>query len=114
MRLSVRVHVRFFFELGDESACPLQCQVEIVDAEEQEQSVARWRVVRTHQRGMLVRTPLMEAKQDGSVGIQDLTKVIVAWRRLRLAEERLVPLEAARDVAYANDGPCAFHRIETD
>jgi hypothetical protein len=28
-----------------------------------------------------------------------------------LAEERLVPFEAAGNVAYAEDRPCAFHRI---
>jgi hypothetical protein len=60
---------------------------------------------------MLVRTPLVEAEQDGSIRIQDLTKVVVARRRFGLAKERLVPLEAARDVAYANDRPCTFHRI---
>jgi len=37
------------FELADESACPLQGQVEIVDAEEQEEAVARRRLVRAHQ-----------------------------------------------------------------
>jgi len=87
--------VGFFFELVDESACPLQGHVEIVDAEEQEKPVARWRLVRAHQGGMLVRAPLVEAKQDGSIRIQDLTKVVMTRRRLRLAEERLVPFEAA-------------------
>jgi hypothetical protein len=33
--------VRLFFEPSDESACPLQCQIEIVDAEEQEKPIAR-------------------------------------------------------------------------
>jgi len=60
---------------------------------------------------MLVRAPLVEAEQDGSIRIQDLTKVVMARRRLGLAEERLVPLEAAGHVAYADDRPCAFHRI---
>jgi hypothetical protein len=32
-------------------------------------------------------------------------------RRLRLAEERLVPFEAARNVTYADDCPRPFHRI---
>src|SRR6478736_5876973 len=53
----------------------------------------------------------VEAKQDGSIRIQDLTKVVMARRRLGLAEERLVPFEAAGNVAYADDRPCAFHRI---
>src|SRR6266849_4718799 len=60
---------------------------------------------------MLVRAPLVEAEQDGSIRIQDLTKVVMARRRLGLAKERLVPFEAARNVAYADDRPCAFHRI---
>jgi hypothetical protein len=60
---------------------------------------------------MLVRAPLVEAEQHGSIGIQDLTKVVMTRRRLRLAEERLVPFEAARNVTYADDRPCAFHCI---
>jgi len=60
---------------------------------------------------MLVRAPTVEAEQDGSIRILDLTKVVMARRRLWLAKERLVPFEAARDVTYANDRPCAFHRF---
>src|SRR5438034_10375837 len=59
---------------------------------------------------MLVRTPLVEAEQDGSICIQDLTKVLMARRRLGLAEERLVPFEATGNVADADDRPRAFHR----
>jgi hypothetical protein len=51
-------------------------------------------VVRTHQGRMVVRAPLVEAEQDSSIRIQDLTKVVMARRRLGLAEERLVPFEA--------------------
>ena len=58
-----------------------------------------------------MRAPLVEAEQEGSIRIQDLTKVVMARRRLGLAKERLVPFEAARDVAYANDRPRTFHRI---
>ncbi len=60
---------------------------------------------------MPVRAPLVEAEQHGSIRIQDLTKVVMARRRLGLAEERLVPIEAAGNIAYADDRPCAFHRI---
>ena len=60
---------------------------------------------------MLVRAPFVEAEQHGSIRIQDLTEVMMARRRLRLAEERLIPFEAARNVAYADDCPCAFHSI---
>jgi hypothetical protein len=56
-------------------------------------------------RGMLVRAPLVEAEQNGSIRIQDLTKVVMARRRLGMAEERLVPFEAAGNVAYADDRP---------
>jgi hypothetical protein len=58
-----------------------------------------------------VRTPLVEAKQDCSIGIHDLTPVVMARSRLWLAEERLVPFEAAGNVAYADDRPNAFHFI---
>ncbi len=58
-----------------------------------------------------MRAPLVKAKQDSSIRIQDLTKVVMAWRRLRLAEERLVPFEAAGNIAYTDDRPCVFHRI---
>ena len=58
-----------------------------------------------------MRTPLVEAEQNGAIRIQNLTKIVMARRRPGLAEERLVPLEAAGNVAYADDRPCAFHRI---
>ena len=104
-------YVRLLFEPGDESAGSLQCRVEIVDAEEQEQPVAGWRFVRAHQGWMLVRAPLVEAEQDGSIRIQDLTKIVMTRSRLGLAKERLVPFEAAQNVAYADNRPCAFHCI---
>src|ERR1700757_3370364 len=59
---------------------------------------------------MFVRAPLVEAEQNGSIRIQDLTKVVMAWRRLGLAKKRLVPLKAAGNVPYADDRPRAFHR----
>src|SRR5438105_11836316 len=84
---SVRVRVRLLFEPGDERAGPLQCHIEIVDTEEQEEAVARCRVVPAHQRRMLVRTPLVETEQDSSIRIEDLTKVGMARSCLGLAEE---------------------------
>ena len=57
-----------------------------------------------------MRAPLVEAEQDGSIRIQDLTKVVMARRRLGLTEERLVPFEATGNVADADDRPRAFHR----
>jgi hypothetical protein len=54
----------------------LVARLVIVDAKEQEEPVARWRLVRTHQGGMPMRAPLVEAEQDGSIRIQDLTKDI--------------------------------------
>ena len=62
-------------------------------------------------RGMLMRAPLVEAEQDRAIRIQDLTKVVMTRRRLELAEERLVPFKAARNVLYPDDRPCPFHRV---
>ena len=56
-----------FFQTADERPRPWQGYVKVVDPEEQEEAVARRRLVRAHQGGMLVRAPLVEAKQDGSI-----------------------------------------------
>src|SRR5262245_28252111 len=66
-------------------------------------------LLRARQAGMLVRAPLVEAEQDGSIRIQDLTKVVMVRRRLGLAEERLVPFQATYNVADADDRPRTFH-----
>ena len=103
--------MRLLFQPGDESVRPLQGLVVVVDAEKQEEAVARRRLVRTHQRGMLVCAPLMETEQDRSIRIHNLAKVVMARGGLGLAEERLVPFEATTNVPYAEDRPGAFHRI---
>jgi hypothetical protein len=53
-----------FFEPRDESAGPSQCQVEIIDPKEQEETVARCRATRTLQGGVLGGSPLVQAEQD--------------------------------------------------
>ena len=53
----------------------------------------------------------MEAEQDSSIRIEDLTKVGMGRLCLGLAEERLIPFEAARNIAYTDDRPGAFHDI---
>ena len=49
--MSVRVHVGLLVEPGDQSVCPLQGHLVVVDAEEQEEPVARGHFVRARQRG---------------------------------------------------------------
>src|SRR4029434_157975 len=73
-------------------------------------AVARRSLLRTRQGGMLVRAPLVEAEQDRSIRIQDLTKVVMVQRCLGLAEERLVPFRTTGNVSDADDRPRAFHR----
>ena len=58
-----------------------------------------------------MRAPLVEAKQDGSIRIHYLTKVVMARSCLGLAKERLVPFETAGNIPHTDDRPCAFHRI---
>src|SRR5260370_23879970 len=105
---SVRVRVRLLFEPADERACPFQCHIEIVDAEEQEEPVARCRVLPAHQRRMLVRAPLVEAEQDSSIRIEDLTKVGMARSCLALAEAGLLPFEPTCHTAYPHRRLLAF------
>ena len=59
---------------------------------------------------MFVSTPFVEAEQDSAIGIEDLPKVVMGRRGTRLTEQRLIPFETPRDVAYTNDGPRALHR----
>src|SRR6266487_1409841 len=99
------------FEPIDESACPFKGHLVVVDTKKQKEPVAGCPVVRIHQGRMLVRGPLVKAEQDGSIRIENLTPVVMARRRLGLAEERLVPFEAGWNVPYADDRPCAAHRI---
>ena len=96
--------------MRDERPGPLQGCVKIIDAKKKDEAVAGRRF-RTSQCRMIVRAPRMQAEQDRSIGIQQLTKVVMVRRRLRLAKERLVPIAASRHVAYADDCPYAFHKI---
>src|SRR5207237_2246911 len=97
LRSSIRVHMRLFVQPSDEPAGPLHCQVEVVDAKEQEEPVSWCRTVRTHQGRLLVGAPLVETEQDSTVRVQELAKMVVGRRRLRLAEERLVPPKTRAD-----------------
>jgi hypothetical protein len=79
--------VGFLFEPVDESACPLQGHLVVVDAKEQEEPIAGCPAVRTHQGRMGVHAPLVDAEQDGSILIQDLAKIVMARSRHGLAKE---------------------------
>ena len=56
-------------------------------------------------------TPLVEAEQNSAIRIEDLPKVIMGGKRSRLTEQRLVPFEAARHVAYPYDRPRALRHV---
>src|SRR5450755_5074433 len=60
---------------------------------------------------MLVRAPLMEAQQHGSIRVADLTPMVMTRSRFGLPKERLVPSEAERNVSDADDCPCALHYV---
>src|SRR5580704_7375777 len=60
---------------------------------------------------MLVGAPHVEAEQNSSIRIEDLPKVIMGRNGSRLTEQRLVPFQAARHVAYPYDRPRALHRV---
>src|SRR5215470_20303297 len=58
---------------------------------------------------MFVGAPLVKAEQDRSVRVEDLPEIVMGRRRLRLTEQRLVPLEAASHITYPDDRPRALH-----
>src|SRR4029079_2753168 len=60
---------------------------------------------------MIVCAPLVEAKQNGPVRVDDLPEVLMSGQGIRLAEQRLVPFEAGRHIADADDCPRALHGL---
>ena len=62
---------------------------------------------------MLVRTPLMQTQQNGSVRVDDLPEVSVRGLCRGEPEQRLIPVEARRHVFHTDDRPRPSHRIPT-
>src|SRR4051812_1143357 len=60
---------------------------------------------------MVVLAPLVQAEQDGSIGVRELREVTVVRRGLRLAEKALVPVETGSHVGDGDDRPCALHPV---
>ena len=69
--------MRFLFESRSQHLRSIERRIKIVDAKEQQQSVAGRRKVRTRERRMLVRIPLMQTDEDCSVVIDDPIKVVM-------------------------------------
>jgi len=99
------------FETGDKSARILQGHVEIVHSEKQQETIAGCSVLGTHQGWVLMGTPLVQAEQHRSIGIEDLTKKGMSRSGRRLSEERLIPLKTPGHVAHSDDCPRALHDV---
>jgi hypothetical protein len=78
--------VGLLLESSDERACSSQRHVELIDTKEQEEAIARLRVIGAQQGGMLMGTPLVKAEQDRSIRVEDLTEVVVGGSRLGQAK----------------------------
>jgi len=75
------------FQPVDERARPWQSFVEVINAEEQEEAIARLGEIGACQRGMIVRAPLVKTEQDRSIPAEDLPEVVMAGSRRRKAKE---------------------------
>src|SRR4029450_12492375 len=73
------VDAGFLFEPA-EGARSCQRHVEVVDTEKQQETVAGCRVIGAPQRRMVVLAPLVEAEQDGSVRVEDLSEIGMSGR----------------------------------
>ena len=58
-----------------------------------------------------MRTPSVETQQNRSIRVENLTEVGMGRIGRWLAEKRLIPFEADRNVTYADDCPSAFNEI---
>lgn len=85
-------YVEILFGTSFESSCSLQNHVEIIEAKEQEETVAGHCVIGAHQRELLVHTPLVEAGQDNSIRVEDLSEVVFFSSRIVLSECLLINL----------------------
>ena len=56
-------------------------------------------------------TPLVQAEQNGSISVDNLSEVVMRRMARRLTKQRLVPSDALPHVAYADNGPRSLHRI---
>ena len=99
------------FELHGQPAGPLQRHLIIVDPEEQQEAVAGSRRVGTQQGRMVLDAPSVKAEQHRPIRVKDLTEVGMSRSRRRLAEQRLVPLEAGRHISHPDDRPRALNGI---
>ena len=57
--------------------------------------------------------PRVAADQDRSILVEDLPEVVMTRICFGLAEQRLVPLEAGRDIGHPDDRPCTPHGSKT-
>lgn len=82
-----QLSARYLFErrriAGDQGARSRQRRVEVIDPEEQEEAIAGLGVLGASQRRVFVGAPLVKAEQNRSVRVDDLTEIVVGWRRLR-------------------------------
>jgi hypothetical protein len=70
-RAGFGVRMRLFFQPLDEGACAAQRVVEIVDAKEQQQTVAGLGTIWVRERRVIVRAPFVQAQRHRSIVIQD-------------------------------------------
>ena len=97
-----QIDLGFFSKAADKISCARKRLIEVVDAEEEQQAISGHRPLWTRERGVVVRASFVQAQQDRSV---HLPKLGVGRRCPGLAEQRLVPVAAARNVSYDNDCP---------
>src|SRR5262245_52575330 len=64
----------------------------------------------TRQCWMIVRSPLVKAKQDRSIGVEDLPEIVMSGVRFRLAKQRLIPFATVSNIRNANNFPGPLHR----
>ena len=91
-------------EPGYQRARPWQRLVEIVNAEEQQQSVA-WRWVGSGKREDAHGLPTDAGRAEPCRPCRRSDRSIRGQERLRQAQQRLIPREAASDIGHSDDGP---------
>ena len=108
-RMRVWIYSRLFCEWGGESIRTSQRGVEVVDAKEQKQSVARSAVLRARQRRVTVISPMMEAEKDSAILSQDLIESRIPGVTVSRVQQDPIPPRTPLHIRNPDNWPCSFH-----
>jgi len=88
---------------------PLARFIEFIYAKKKHESVARFSLLRTPQRWVIMIPPSMKAEQNRPVRVNELVENFAVRVRVAACEQRHIPFRACFYIVYRNNGLCSYH-----